>query len=53
MIFWNKNKQDILNGSNSKLDAYFSLKNCFDRENYTQIHVNDLKIRHTPSLYVS
>jgi hypothetical protein len=43
MIFWNKNKQDILNGNNSKLDIYFSLKNCFDREKYTQI--NDFKIR--------
>jgi hypothetical protein len=38
MIFWNKNKQDILNGNNSKLDIYFSLKNCFDREKYTQIN---------------
>ncbi len=27
MSFWNKNKQDILNGNNSKLDTYFSLKN--------------------------
>ena len=53
MIFWNKNKQDILNGNNSKLDTYFSLKNCFDREKYTQIHVNDFKICHSPSLYVS
>jgi hypothetical protein len=42
MIFWNQNKQDILNGNNSKLDIYFSLKNCFDREKYTQI--NDFKI---------
>ena len=42
MILWNKNKQDILNGNNSKLDIYFSLKNCFDREKYTQI--NDFKI---------
>ena len=51
MILWNKNKQDILNGSNSKLDTYFSLKNCLDREKYTQI--NDFKIRHSPSLYAS
>jgi hypothetical protein len=43
MIFWNQNKQDILNGNNSKLDIYFSLKNCFDREKYTQI--NDFEIR--------
>jgi hypothetical protein len=43
MIFCNKNKQDILNGNNSKLDIYFSLKNCFDREKYTQI--NDFEIR--------
>ena len=43
MIFWNK--QDILNGNNSKLDTYFSLKNCFDREKYTRI--NDFKIRHS------
>jgi hypothetical protein len=31
------------NGNNSKLDIYFSLKNCFDREKYTQI--NDFEIR--------
>ena len=51
MILWNKNKQDILNGNNSKLDIYFSLKNCFDREKYTQI--NYFKIHHSPSNYVS
>ena len=51
MIFCNKNKQDILNGNISKLDIYFSLKNCFDREKYTQI--NYFKIHHSPSNYVS
>jgi hypothetical protein len=45
MIFWNKNKQDILNGNNSKIDTYFSLKKCFDREKYTEI--NDFKIHYS------
>ena len=45
MIFRNKNKQDILNGNNSKIDTYFSLKNCFDREKYTEI--NDFKIHYS------
>ena len=45
MISRNKNKQDILNGNNSKIDTYFSLKNCFDREKYTEI--NDFKIHYS------
>jgi hypothetical protein len=40
------NKQDILNGNNSKLDTYFSLKNCFDREGILVVRDSSVVRRH-------